>query len=33
MIDSFTKPLLKNAKNQSRKGGSLEAPKPLNNDE
>ena len=25
MIDFFTKPLFKNAKNQSRKGGSLEA--------
>ena len=26
MVNFFTKPLFKNAKNQSRKGGSLEAP-------
>ena len=30
MIDFFTKPLFKNAQNQSHKGGSLEARKPLN---
>ena len=30
MIDFFTKPFLKDAKNQSHKGGSPEAPKPLN---
>ena len=30
MIDFFTKPLFKNAQNQSHKGGSLEACKPLN---
>ena len=30
MIDFFTKPLFKNAQNQSHKGGSLEARKTLN---
>ena len=30
MFDFFTKPLFKNAQNQSHKGGSLEARKPLN---
>ena len=30
MVDFFTKPLFKNAQNQSHKGGSLEARKPLN---
>ena len=33
MIDFFTKPLFKNAQNQPHKGGSLEARKPLNNNE
>ena len=33
MIDFFTKPLFKNAQKQSHKGGSLEARKPLNNNE
>ena len=33
MVDFFTKPLCKNAQNQSRKGGSLETPCALNNDE
>ena len=33
MIDFFTKPFFKNAQNQSHKGGSLEARKPLNNNE
>ena len=31
MIDFFTKPFLKDAKNQSHKAGSPEAPEPLNN--
>ena len=30
MADFFTKPLFKNDQNQSHKGGSLEARKPLN---
>ena len=33
MIDFFTKPFFKNAQNQSHKGGSLEARKPLNKNE
>ena len=33
MVDFFTKPLFKNAKNQSRKGDSLEATYTLNNSE
>ena len=33
MVNFFTKPLFKNAQNQSHKGGSLEARKPLNNNE
>jgi len=33
MIDFFTKPFVKNAQNQSHKGGGLEARKPLNKNE
>ena len=33
MVNFFTKPLFKNAQNQSHKGGSLEARKPLNKNE